>query len=51
MIVIGTRQIIFVPLQQIGVIIFDEENDESLIEKDKSPNYDSKELAYIRSIS
>lgn len=48
LIVIGTRQIIFVPLQQIGVIIFDEENDESLIEKDKSPNYDSKELAYIR---
>ncbi|WP_284928098.1 replication restart helicase PriA [Candidatus Phytoplasma sp. AldY-WA1] len=48
LIVIGTRPIIFLPLQQIGVIIFDEENDESLIEKDKSPNYDSKELAYIR---
>ncbi|AYJ01217.1 primosomal protein N' [Candidatus Phytoplasma ziziphi] len=48
-IVMGTRKVIFAPLKKIGVIIFDEENDESLIEKDKSPNYDSKELAYIRS--
>ncbi|WP_341266378.1 replication restart helicase PriA [Candidatus Phytoplasma fraxini] len=47
-IVIGTRKIIFSPLQKIGVIIFDEENDDSLIEKEKSPNYDAKELAHIR---
>ncbi|WP_323847708.1 MAG: primosomal protein N' [Phytoplasma sp.] len=47
-IVIGTRKVIFAPLKKIGVIIFDEENDESLIEKEKSPNYDSKELAHIR---
>lgn len=47
-IVIGTKKAIFAPLQKIGVLIIDEENDESLIEKDKIPNYDAKELAYIR---
>jgi primosomal protein N' (replication factor Y) len=48
--VIGTRKAIFAPLQNLGIIIIDQEHDESLIEKDKIPNYDSKELAYIRSI-
>ncbi|MEZ0180079.1 replication restart helicase PriA ['Camptotheca acuminata' phytoplasma] len=47
-IIIGARKSIFAPLNKIGVIIFDEENDESLIEKEKNPNYDSKELAIIR---
>ncbi|MDV3168163.1 MAG: primosomal protein N' [Candidatus Phytoplasma stylosanthis] len=47
-IIIGTRKIIFAPLSEIGVIIIDEENDDSLIERERNPNYDVKELAIIR---
>ncbi|WP_210954774.1 replication restart helicase PriA [Candidatus Phytoplasma luffae] len=47
-IIIGARKIIFAPLTKIGVIIIDEENDESLIEKEKHPHYSVKELAMIR---
>ncbi|WP_017193682.1 replication restart helicase PriA [Vaccinium witches'-broom phytoplasma] len=48
--VIGTRMAIFSPLNNLGTIIIDQEHDESLLEKEKIPNYDSKELAYIRSL-
>ncbi|WP_349401603.1 primosomal protein N' [Candidatus Phytoplasma solani] len=46
-IVLGTRSAIFAPLHHLGIIIIDEEHDESLIEKIKTP-YDVKELAQIR---
>ncbi|CAM11458.1 Primosomal protein N [Candidatus Phytoplasma australiense] len=46
-IVLGTRSAIFAPLNNLGIIIIDEEHDESLIEKEKAA-YDAKELAQIR---
>ncbi|WP_235443157.1 DEAD/DEAH box helicase [Candidatus Phytoplasma pruni] len=48
--VIGTRMAVFSPLNNLGTIIIDQEHDESLLEKEKIPNYDSKELAHIRSL-
>lgn len=48
--VIGSRSAIFVPFHQLGGIIIDEEHDESLIEKEKTPFYDTRELAQIRAI-
>lgn len=48
--VIGIRIAIFVPFHQLGGIIIDEEHDESLIEKEKTPFYDIRELAQVRAI-
>ncbi|KXT29425.1 DEAD/DEAH box helicase family protein [Candidatus Phytoplasma oryzae] len=48
-IVIGNRSAIFAPLENLGSIIIDDEHDSSLIER-KFINYDSRELAKIRSI-
>ncbi|WP_334330915.1 replication restart helicase PriA [Candidatus Phytoplasma prunorum] len=47
-IVLGTRSAIFSPLQSLGIIIIDEEHDESFIQKETSLSYDVKELAKIR---
>ncbi|MFP7699414.1 replication restart helicase PriA [Candidatus Phytoplasma pyri] len=48
-IVLGTRSAIFSPLQSLGIIIIDEEHDESFIQKESPPlSYDVKELAKIR---
>ncbi|CCP88028.1 replication restart helicase PriA [Candidatus Phytoplasma solani] len=46
-IVLGTRSAIFASLNHLGIIIIDEEHDDSLIEKNQAP-YDTKELAQIR---
>ncbi|MDO8167957.1 replication restart helicase PriA [Candidatus Phytoplasma melaleucae] len=48
--VIGTRIAIFAPLHKLGIIIIDEEHNEAFIEKDRIPNYDTKELARIRAV-
>jgi primosomal protein N' (replication factor Y) len=48
--VIGTKSAIFAPLENIGTIIIDDEHNESLIETKKNIQYDSRELAKIRSI-
>ncbi|CAP18504.1 Primosomal protein, replication factor Y [Candidatus Phytoplasma mali] len=46
-IILGTRSAIFSPLQSLGIIIIDEEHDESFIQKEQV-SYDVKELAKIR---
>ncbi len=47
-IVIGTRSAIFMPFKNLGLIIFDEEHDESYIQTDY-PSYDAREIAEFRS--
>ncbi|MGI6787021.1 MAG: replication restart helicase PriA [Acholeplasmataceae bacterium] len=47
-IVLGTRSAIFAPLDNIGIIILDEEQDESYTQSE-SVIYETKELAKIRS--
>lgn len=47
-IVIGTRSAIFVPLQNIGIIIMDEEGDSSY-KSERSPRYTTKDIARFRS--
>lgn len=46
-IVIGTRSAIFVPLQNIGIIIMDEEG-ESSYKSERSPRYSTKDIAKFR---
>ncbi|MGN1411807.1 MAG: primosomal protein N' [Oscillospiraceae bacterium] len=46
-IVIGTRSAIFVPLQNIGLIIMDEEG-ESSYKSERSPRYSTKDIAKFR---
>ena len=47
-IVIGPRSAIFAPLQNLGIIIIDEEQETSYKEDDKFPYYHAKEIAMIR---
>jgi len=47
-IVIGTRSAIFVPLENIGIIILDEEHSESY-KQDNSPSFHAKDIAVFRS--
>ena len=46
-IVIGTRSAVFAPLEDIGAIIMDEEH-ESTYKADKTPKYDTVDVAYKR---
>lgn len=46
-IVIGTRSAVFVPLENIGVIILDEEHSESY-KQDNAPSYHAKDIAIFR---
>lgn len=48
-IIIGTRSAIFAPAKNLGLIIIDEEHDESYKQDDQSLLYNAKEVALIRS--
>lgn len=48
-IIIGTRSAIFAPAQNLGLIIIDEEHDESYKQDDQYLLYNAKEVALIRS--
>ncbi len=47
-IVIGTRSSIFLPMRNLGVIIIDEEHDNSYKQESPMPCYDARELALDR---
>ena len=47
-IVIGARSAIFVPLNNIGVIVVDEEHSDSYKQSDSHPHYQAKDIALIR---
>lgn len=49
-IVVGARSAIFAPLKNIGVIVIDEEHEDSY-KSDRSPKYDAREIAAIRAKS
>lgn len=46
-VVIGARSAIFAPLENVGLIIIDEEHEQSYI-ADNTPRYDARELAKLR---
>jgi len=46
-VVIGARSAIFAPLENVGLIIIDEEHEQSYI-ADNTPRYDARELARMR---
>ena len=46
-VVIGARSAIFAPLENLGVVIVDEEHEQSYI-ADNSPRYDAREVARLR---
>ncbi len=46
-VVIGARSAIFAPLEHVGLIIIDEEHEQTYI-ADNTPRYDARELARIR---
>lgn len=46
-IVVGARSAIFAPLQDLGVIVIDEEHEDSY-KSDRAPKYDAREIAAIR---
>lgn len=46
-VVIGARSAIFAPLQNVGLIIIDEEHEQSYI-ADNNPHYDARQLAHER---
>ena len=46
-VVIGARSAIFAPLENVGLIIIDEEHEQSYI-ADNTPRYDARELARLR---
>lgn len=46
-VVIGARSAIFAPIENVGLIIVDEEHEQSYI-ADNTPRYDARELARIR---
>ncbi len=47
-VVIGTRSAIFAPVQNLGLIIIDEEQEGSYI-SEQSPRYDARDVAHFRS--
>lgn len=47
-IILGTRSAVFLPLDNIGLIIMDEEHDRSYQQTDHTP-YDAREIALLRS--
>jgi len=50
LIVIGTRSSIFLPIKNLGIIILDEEHDNSYKQENPMPCYDAREVAIDRSI-
>jgi primosomal protein N' (replication factor Y) len=46
-IVVGTRSAVFAPLDSIGLIIIDEEND-SVYKQEQVPHYHAREVAFMR---
>ena len=49
LIVIGTRSSIFLPIKNLGIIILDEEHDNSYKQESPMPCYDAREVAMDRS--
>ena len=49
LIVIGTRSSIFLPIKNLGIIILDEEHDNSYKQENPMPCYDAREVAIDRS--
>lgn len=46
-VVVGARSAVFAPLDNIGVIIIDEQHDDSYV-SEVSPRYDAREVAFMR---
>ncbi len=47
-IVIGARSALFAPLKNIGIIIVDEEHDQSYKQTEKNPKYNARDSALVR---
>ncbi len=49
-VVIGTRSAIFMPVKEPGIIILDEEHDQSYKQEDPAPRYHAREIAMMKAI-